>query len=144
MRVVAYGTGASPGEARGHALSRFLGMNVEFHFVANVRDVPRGACRCFMVGGRGVLLCERDGRYYGLSPSCPHQGLPLDGARLWGDLIDCPWHHYQFDVKTGENAYPARLYPGDRSDLTIAFGNLVRYAVDVRGESVYVGFPTIV
>jgi nitrite reductase/ring-hydroxylating ferredoxin subunit len=34
---------------------------------------------------------------------CPHWLGPLDQADLTNGKIRCPWHGYQFDVRTGEN-----------------------------------------
>jgi nitrite reductase/ring-hydroxylating ferredoxin subunit len=88
-----------------------------------------------------VLLCEHAGEVFAHSPLCPHQGNPLDGARLWGELIDCPWHHFQFHVVTGENVYPRRVYPTDRGDLEPTVRPLKSYRTCVRDGMVFVEFP---
>ncbi len=30
--------------------------------------------------------------------------------------IDCPYHHYAYDARTGENRYPKRVFPRERAD----------------------------
>jgi nitrite reductase/ring-hydroxylating ferredoxin subunit len=30
---------------------------------------------------------------------------------MWGDAVDCPLHHYLFDLRTGSNLYPVPVYP---------------------------------
>jgi len=37
---------------------------------------------------------------------CPYRFNPLEGAVLWGPLIDCSWHHFQFDRRTGVITFP--------------------------------------
>jgi len=40
---------------------------------------------------------------------CGHQNLPLAGVRF-GKEAGLPWH-FQYDIRTGENLYPRRVYP---------------------------------
>jgi 3-phenylpropionate/trans-cinnamate dioxygenase ferredoxin component len=110
-------------------------------FVCKTYEIPVSACRAFRAGDRSVLICERNGTFFAHSATCPHQGNSLDGARLWGDLIDCPWHHYLFDVATGENVYPRRVYPSDRPDLQAAVRPLASFPTEVRDGAIFVRFP---
>jgi 3-phenylpropionate/trans-cinnamate dioxygenase ferredoxin subunit len=97
------------------------GIRKDVIFVCKTSEVPASACREFVVDRRRFLICERNGSYYAHSSSCPHQGNSLDGAQIWGDAIDCPWHHYLFDLVTGTNLYPKgtpalRTYPAEVRD----------------------------
>ncbi len=51
-----------------------------------------------------TVICNmtfgKDHRTYDMAVAILH-----DGAVLWGPLIDCPWHHFQFDCRTGENHF---------------------------------------
>jgi len=111
---------------------------MEFVRVASISEIPANSCREFAVEKRRILICAWQGRYYALSPMCPHQGNSLDGASVWDGLLDCPWHHFQFDVRTGENRYPKCVYPSDRIDLAYGVRPLRTYALEVRGNDVYV------
>jgi nitrite reductase/ring-hydroxylating ferredoxin subunit len=68
--------------------------------------------------------------------------MALDGARLWDGLIDCPWHHFQFDVVTGKNVYPRRVYPSDRRDLMKTVRCLRTFPTHIEGRNVFVQFPS--
>jgi nitrite reductase/ring-hydroxylating ferredoxin subunit len=69
-------------------------------------------------GRRSVLLCRGvDGAYYAVGNSCPHQGASLCEGTLGGTaladgigryeygldglVVRCPWHGWEFDVRTG-------------------------------------------
>jgi nitrite reductase/ring-hydroxylating ferredoxin subunit len=47
---------------------------------------------------------------------CPHWHGPLEDAPLEGDTIECPWHRWRFDVRTGRSCdgRNARLAPAAR------------------------------
>jgi nitrite reductase/ring-hydroxylating ferredoxin subunit len=111
-----------------------------FVFVCAAFEVPRSACREFRVDGRRVLICEDGGGYYAHSAVCPHQEYSLDGACLWNGSINCPWHGYTFDVVTGRNEYPGRVYPVGIPGPSKAIGSLDTFATELRGDRIYVAF----
>jgi len=55
-----------------------------------------------IAGGKPVILANYEGRIYALHGLCPHRCNPLEGAVMWDHLVDCPFHHFQYDVRTGE------------------------------------------
>jgi len=101
--------------------------------VADRDGVKPGDVRC--VTARGVkiaLVCTSEDHLYALRASCPHQQGPLAEGSLEqmfdGDttndyrinterwVLRCPWHYYEFDVKTGRapanpDRYRVRTYP---------------------------------
>ena len=85
-----------------------------------------------------VILANYEGVIHALYGICPHQNNPLEGATLWGPLLDCPFHHFQFDVRSGENYFPKRVYPDDMPGLRPQVRPLPRYAVEVRDGDVWV------
>ncbi len=103
--------------------------------VARAEEVPPGHTRFVLAGERPLVLANWDGRIFALDGLCPHQRFPLEGAQLWDHLLTCPWHNYQFDVRTGENYYPKNVYP---PDLGAELAALRRYPVEVRDGAVWV------
>jgi nitrite reductase/ring-hydroxylating ferredoxin subunit len=79
--------------------------------VATVDEVPPRTMRAVEVDGRRVLLINLDGEIRALDACCPHRGGPLEQGELWQGALECPWHHYRYDVRTGENLYPRNVYP---------------------------------
>ena len=43
----------------------------------------------------------QDGSEHAVPLVCPHQGLPLDCEPDEAGVMQCPWHGYRFDVRTG-------------------------------------------
>jgi nitrite reductase/ring-hydroxylating ferredoxin subunit len=66
--------------------------------------------------GRGFRVVEVDGRLLAHSTTCPHWLGPLDQCEVRDGAIQCPWHGYRFDVRTGKNlnGQPCRLSPAPR------------------------------
>jgi len=114
---------------------------VAFQKLACTDEVPRGQTKYVPRGGGPILLANFEGSIYATSGVCPHQLNPLEGATLCGPLIDCPWHHFQFDCRTGENKFPASAYPAELQDFRKQLISLRSYAVEIRNGDVWVDLP---
>lgn len=77
--------------------------------IAEVSDFPPGTARELVVAGRIVALFRVDDEFYALDGICPHQGGPLGKGKLQGCIVTCPWHGWQFDVRTGQHQVNASL-----------------------------------
>lgn len=76
-------------------------------------ELAPGMVRDVMVGDRRILLGRlRSGEAVAADGNCPHEQAPLIEGRIRGDAVDCPRHHYLFDLRTGRNLYPLPIYPG--------------------------------
>ena len=109
-----------------------------FRKLARVEEIPPGKTRLVRAGKSPVILANWGGRIYALDGICPHQRLPLEGASVWDRLLECPWHHFQYDVRSGRNHYPRNVYPEDLAYLEGQVGPLKTYRVRVRGGDVWV------
>jgi nitrite reductase/ring-hydroxylating ferredoxin subunit/uncharacterized membrane protein len=65
-------------------------------------DFPEGALCRVDASGMPVLMVRRGGRLHAISAVCSHAGGPLDEGTLDGNVVTCPWHASQFDVRTGK------------------------------------------
>ena len=50
--------------------------------------------------------------------------------------VDCPRHHYLYDLRTGENRYPREVFP---ADLAASLKPLPMYSVKEEGGWIFVG-----
>lgn len=71
--------------------------------VCSTDDCPPGKAVELVAGDRMVALFNVDGTFYALDGVCPHQGGPLGKGCLAGAIVTCPWHGWQFDVRTGQH-----------------------------------------
>lgn len=52
-------------------------------------------------GGQSIAIFNVGGNYYAIDNTCTHRGGPLSEGMLTGDVVTCPWHGAQYNVKTG-------------------------------------------
>ena len=97
----------------------------EFVKVANLSDLGPGSSMTVEANGKAVALFNVDGTVYALDNTCLHRGGPLGEGFLEGDVVACPWHMWEYNVRTGEKV-------GDPS-LKVA-----TYAVEVEGNDIKV------
>ena len=71
--------------------------------LAAVGDVAEGEGRVIETQGKELALFNVDGTYYVIDNMCAHRGGPLGEGELEGCLLTCPWHAWQFDVRTGDS-----------------------------------------
>jgi nitrite reductase/ring-hydroxylating ferredoxin subunit len=76
-------------------------MEPEFVRVAELPDIPKERGRRIEVEGRTIALFNVDGIIYAIDDCCPHQGGPLGDGLIQNGIVVCPWHLWQFDVRTG-------------------------------------------
>ena len=78
-------------------------------YLLQTNDCPPGECRELAVGGRLIAIYNVDGKFHALDGVCPHQGGPLGKGQLDGPIVTCPWHGWQFDVRTGQQQISASI-----------------------------------
>jgi nitrite reductase (NADH) small subunit len=79
------------------------------HTVARVEEVPPGTARLVEAGGRELALFNCEGSVYATQSECLHLKGPLPHGELEGCVVTCPWHGWQYDVRTGENEFDRAL-----------------------------------
>jgi nitrite reductase (NADH) small subunit len=73
----------------------------EYVRVASTADVAPGTGLVAEVGSQAIAVFNVDGTFYAIDNTCVHRGGPLGEGELEGDLVTCPWHAWQYNVKTG-------------------------------------------
>ena len=96
------------------------------HVVAPVDAIPPGGRRLVDVGGRAIVVFNVGGEFFALNNRCPHRGGSLCHGKVTGliessapgeyrysrrgEIIRCPWHSWEFDIRTGQSwCDPKRL-----------------------------------
>ncbi len=77
--------------------------------LARTADCPPGSSHELVAEDRIVALYNVDGVFHALDGVCPHQGGPLGRGVLEGCVVTCPWHGWQFDVRSGQHQFSPRV-----------------------------------
>lgn len=94
--------------------------------VASISELSVGSSKTVEVQGKVIALFNVGGKIYALDNTCLHQGGPLGEGRLEGEVVTCPWHMWEFNVRTGEKVgepslrvatYPVQV---DGDDIKVA------------------------
>ena len=113
--------------------------------VGKASDIKEGDRKVVTAGKREIGIFHMGGAFYAYSNTCLHQGGPACEGMIIQNVVDvidkdrkyqgqtygdethfvCPWHGYEYDLKTGECI-------GDRKL------KLRKYEVVKRGEEIYV------
>jgi nitrite reductase/ring-hydroxylating ferredoxin subunit len=93
--------------------------------VARVNEIPPGEMKLVELGEEEVVVANVGGQFFAFANKCSHRGGPLAEGELEGELVRCPWHGGQFNVRTGEAVAPPPSKP------------IPVYQVRVEGDDIY-------
>jgi nitrite reductase/ring-hydroxylating ferredoxin subunit len=70
--------------------------------VGRIADVPVGrGATIELPGGTELALYNVEGEFFAIENFCPHRGAPLADGIICGHVVECGWHGWRFDVRTG-------------------------------------------
>ena len=108
------------------------------YVVAGVDEIPPGGRKIVDVAGRSIGVFNVDGEFFALRNRCPHQGGALCEGTLWGvlradapgefdysaskEILTCPWHGWEFHVRTGQSWCDPRRLRVRRYEVSIEAG----------------------
>ena len=139
--------------------------------VAAAGEIPPGQRKIVELEGRSIGILNVDGEYFALLNQCPHAGAalcahgtifgrsqaekpdePITYQR--GQSIRCPWHQWEFDIRTGESwydpknarvrKYDVEVVPGSPEALTDEEGGLQKGPYVMEGFAVSVEDDVVV
>ena len=89
------------------------------YVVATVDEIAPGQRKVVEVAGREIGIFNLDGEFFGIGNRCPHEGASLCKGRVVGlvestepgayqhsrkgEMLRCPWHGWEFDIRTGKS-----------------------------------------
>jgi nitrite reductase/ring-hydroxylating ferredoxin subunit len=112
--------------AADNAVSTAPGGDEARQVVCREEELAPGQMRTLRIGRAPVVVvCSAVGEYHAIRGICPHQGALLGRGRLWSltvsdepgayglaekaEILRCPWHSFDYDVKTGRCVSDPRL-----------------------------------
>lgn len=54
------------------------------------------------VKGTRIALFHANGKYYAMEALCRHQDKPIAPGKINGEVVECPWHSWHYNIRTGE------------------------------------------
>lgn len=70
--------------------------------VCAAADIPDGERKIVQVDTLSIGVFHHAGQWYAVRNSCIHRGGPVATGKLVGDVLVCPWHGFQYDIKTAK------------------------------------------
>ena len=98
----------------------------EFFNVAKKAEVDSGRARVVYLRGIEIALFNIDGDFYAVDNLCPHEGGPLVAGTIRERVLTCPWHRWQFDLRTGCSPMNPAIF-------------VQTYPVQIEGEQIKIG-----
>jgi nitrite reductase/ring-hydroxylating ferredoxin subunit len=108
------------------------------YVVAPVGEIAPGGRRLVEVRGRKIVIFNLAGEFFAMADRCPHQGGPLSKGKLTGfvsspepgeycysrkgEVIRCPWHAWEYDIRTGKSWCDPRRVQVRRFEVSIEAG----------------------
>ena len=118
------------------------GVAGQWHRVGPVATFPDRAMTVAQVGGREIVVVRSPSGVHAIRNLCPHQGARICGGLLTGtylpstpgalsyglegEVVRCPWHGWEFDVRSGHAVFG------------ISTKRLVTYPTEIRGDELWV------
>lgn len=72
-----------------------------FFRVPGAADLADGELRGVQVGVRKYVLARVGDERFACENRCLHYGIKLSQGHLGGSTIECRWHHWRFDLRSG-------------------------------------------
>jgi len=99
-------------------------------------EIAPGTCVKAILNGKEVAIFNVDGQFYATQSECTHMGGPLCEGSLSGEVVTCPWHGSQFNVRTGEVVMDPADEPIETHPVMVRDGLLVLGAQAIARDEV--------
>ena len=70
--------------------------------VAELSALEPGSSMTVQAGEKEIALFNVGGAIFATDNTCLHRGGPLGEGTLDGETVTCPWHMWEYNVRTGE------------------------------------------
>jgi nitrite reductase (NADH) small subunit len=81
-------------------------------------EIEEGRGQVVESHGKCLAVFKVNGCFHVIDNTCVHRGGPLGEGDLEGEVVSCPWHGWEYNVKTGQclnnpaghvKTYPSRV-----------------------------------
>lgn len=110
----------------GAKLAGRTGGSVTLVKVAALGEIAPGTAKRVELGDDSIAIFNIDGEYYAVGDTCSHEEASLSEGDVFNDVVECPLHGAEFDLRTGKNLCLPAVTP------------VPSYTVVVRGDEILV------
>ena len=103
-------------------------------------QVRRGALhKAMLLETPLVIGRDSEGRAFALQDACPHRGMPLYCGHFDGQQVECSYHGWRFDARTGQ----CKLIPSLTADQNLKVDRIYagNFACEERDSFIWVFIP---
>lgn len=73
--------------------------------VCSKSDIEPEKGRTVEVKGKKIAVLNNNGKFFAIDNTCAHMQGPLGEGSCSDGKVTCPWHGWEYDLKTGKNTY---------------------------------------
>mgnify|MGYP001605070310 CR=1 FL=1 len=77
----------------------------EFIKICSKNEVGDGKGRVVEVKGKNIAVMNDNGKFFAVENECKHMQGPLGEGECSDGKVTCPWHGWEYDLKTGKNTF---------------------------------------
>lgn len=71
--------------------------------LAHIKDLQEDiGLRVELADGRNIAVFKHRDEFFAMDDLCPHAGGSLSEGTIDGSDVVCPWHGWQFDIRSGQ------------------------------------------
>lgn len=79
------------------------------------QEIPPGRGWPVQAGGYRIAVFDTPSGVRAVENRCRHVGNPIDDGPTSGEIVTCPWHGWQYDLRTGNHLTIFGRRPGLRT-----------------------------
>lgn len=88
-------------------------------------EIGEGSPKIIEAAGKQIAVINSGGKFYAILNVCAHEGGPVGEGFVTGDAIMCPWHAWEYDLKTGKS-------------ITMPGKGIQTFKVVIQGDDIFV------
>ena len=93
--------------------------------VCSASEITEGTPKLVEANGKQIAIFNVGGKFFAISNVCAHADGSLAEGSVAGDVVTCPLHAWEYNVKTGES-------------LTMPGAKVEQFKVIVENDEIYV------
>ncbi len=110
---------------------------LEWTLIGKTKDLiieleGQGGLKELVINERKYVLSYYEGAFGALNNKCNHMGGPLSKGKLKKGCVECPWHYWQFNHKTGAAENQAH------EPLASNGGTVPQIPLKIEGDSLFI------